>query len=587
VDEEEPISNAVLPIMLPNLRSKTDLVHKQVFYETLQTVPCEIKHVSHQSSHIASAFWGSDFHEAHGLTYDGGMLNETDFGGLYFCNAKSGITQTHKFDALIYAKVTTLYTFVTALLGFSPMKHEGKITGLSAYGSPNAECDRILQRWLTEDYKALEETLLWINEYDREHLPVLYPNTPGLAKFKSEIASISKEDLAYAVQRYTEQHVLDILDNVDLNKSKNICLAGGLFANVKLNQRVYEKGFEKIFIAPAMTDDGTALGAALHVAAQKYQFQQFRTTDYFLGLEQSKSRIEEYLKEQGIRYECTPDDDGKIAEYLSKNQTVAIFQGRMEFGPRALGNRSILASTTDPKVNISLNEKLNRTEFMPFAPMTLVEFAGECYLNIDKVLHAAEFMTITFDCTDFMKEKSPAAVHIDGTARPQIVTKAANPTIHNILSTYQKLTGIPSIINTSFNVHEEPITCTIEDALNGFLLSGLDYLYLPEIGIVSRVDNSSNRIAALERGLKGKTKLREKSIINGLQDRYFMLLESNRQLASDLIERTHALEASNAELIERTRRLEFAEPKVAELESVIEEKNHYIQLLKQSQPVDS
>jgi len=148
----------------------------------------------------------------------------------------------------------------------------------------------------------------------------------------------------------------------------------------------------------------------------------------------------------------------------------------MEYGPRALGNRSILYHAREPEVNQWLNTRLGRTEFMPFAPVTLFEAREKCYHNIKGAEHAAEFMTITFDCTDFMRESCPAAVHVDGTARPQLIRREVNPGYYDILTEYEKLSGIPSLINTSFNMHEEPIVNSPEDAVRAFLQGALDYL---------------------------------------------------------------------------------------------------------------
>jgi carbamoyltransferase len=157
---------------------------------------------------------------------------------------------------------------------------------------------------------------------------------------------------------------------------------------------------------------------------------------------------------------------------------VARCDGRMEYGPRALGNRSILYQPTDASVNEWLNKRLKRTEFMPFAPVTLAEFADQCYENLDGARYPAQFMTITFNCTDWMKKHCPAVVHIDGTARPQLIHHDTNPSYYRILNEYYKITGLPSLINTSFNMHEEPIVCTPHDAIRGFLQGNLDYLAL-------------------------------------------------------------------------------------------------------------
>jgi len=166
---------------------------------------------------------------------------------------------------------------------------------------------------------------------------------------------------------------------------------------------------------------------------------------------------------------------------LVQGKTVARCAGRMEYGPRALGNRSILFHARDPRANQWLNEKLKRTEFMPFAPATLAEEAHRCYLNLEVAADTARFMTITYDCTDFMKQSSPAAVHVDGTARPQLVDAQTNPSFHAILSAYHRRTGVPSVLNTSFNIHEEPIVCSPADAVQTFLAGDLDALALEDL----------------------------------------------------------------------------------------------------------
>ena len=153
-----------------------------------------------------------------------------------------------------------------------------------------------------------------------------------------------------------------------------------------------------------------------------------------------------------------------------------VLNGRMEYGPRALGNRSILYRSTEPEVNQWLNQRLGRTEFMPFAPATRFEERHRCYDNIKGAEHASQFMTITFNCTDFMKCNCPAAVHVDGTARPQLVLEEVKPSFCRIVREYYQLGGIPSIINTSFNMHEEPIVNSPADAVRAFLQGNLDYL---------------------------------------------------------------------------------------------------------------
>ncbi len=166
----------------------------------------------------------------------------------------------------------------------------------------------------------------------------------------------------------------------------------------------------------------------------------------------------------------------EIARLLADGAVVARFNGRMEYGPRALGNRTILYQATDPSVNYWMNDALKRTEFMPFAPIVMAEHADKCFLNVDGAENTARFMTITFDCTDWMAKTFLGVVHVDNTARPQLVSEKDNPSMYRILAEYHKLTGYPVLINTSFNMHEEPIVCTPCDAVRAFKLGHLDYL---------------------------------------------------------------------------------------------------------------
>jgi carbamoyltransferase len=198
-------------------------------------------------------------------------------------------------------------------------------------------------------------------------------------------------------------------------------------------------------------------------------------TVYF-GPDYSEADIRAVLEREGLKYERSDEIEERIAELLATNAIVGRFNGRMEYGPRALGNRSVLYPAREPEVNQWLNKQLGRTEFMPFAPACLAEEAPKLFKNLSGCEKTAEFMTITFDCTDEMKCHSPAAVHVDGTARPQLVRPDRNQSFYRILKAYQARTGIPVLINTSFNMHEEPIIGSPDDAVRAFLLGNIDYL---------------------------------------------------------------------------------------------------------------
>ena len=199
------------------------------------------------------------------------------------------------------------------------------------------------------------------------------------------------------------------------------------------------------------------------------------------AFEVGTKRFDDYTRE------ITPGQvEEEIAELLSRGEIVARFNGSLEYGPRALCNRSIIYHGRDASVNVWLNKKLNRSEFMPFAPVTTAEVAPECFVDWSEDDPAADFMTMTYDCTEWFKTMCPACVHIDGTARPQIVRKDIQPQLHALLESYIQSTGEPAIINTSFNNHEEPINCSIEDALRSLSIGNVDALLIGDFLVESR-----------------------------------------------------------------------------------------------------
>ncbi|MBU1652207.1 carbamoyltransferase, partial [bacterium] len=251
----------------------------------------------------------------------------------------------------------------------------------------------------------------------------------------------------------------------------DVVLAGGIFANVKINQCIAEiDGVQSLFVHPNMGDGGTATGAAMlvwadHLRAQGKTYEPEAIDEVYYGPGYDDREIEKALGNYSFQFRKSNDIEADTAEMVAHKKIVGRFNGRMEYGPRALGNRSILADPTDPAINDWLNERLSRTEFMPFAPSALYESANKLYRNYTAGEYASYFMTITFDVEKEWAEKARAVAHVDNTARPQVVKKQANPSYHKILQEYEKRTGLPLFVNTSFNAHEEPIVCTPDDAL--------------------------------------------------------------------------------------------------------------------------
>ena len=227
-----------------------------------------------------------------------------------------------------------------------------------------------------------------------------------------------------------------------------------------------------------MGDGGLSLGAAAlsHIKHSKKKIEKLKSA--YLGKDFKENQIKDAIRFYKLDPLKLNSIDTYVAKKLHEGKVVGLFNGKMEFGPRALGNRSILSRATDPKINNSLNKKLKRTEFMPFAPITLAKQKHKMYFDSKKGSLAGKYMTMTYNCSKKMKKISPAAVHVDGTARPQFVDAKYNLNLHSILFEYFKISKIPNLINTSFNMHEEPIVYTPKDAIRAFLQSEIDYLYI-------------------------------------------------------------------------------------------------------------
>ena len=408
----------------------------------------------HHDTHAANAFYASGVDRSLVLVLDG--YGSGCCGGVYLAGP-AGIEPLHRY-AFPYS-LGIFYEQVTSALGFRPSRHEGKIVGLAAYGDPEILSPMLLSRFdlADGDIKLRAPQNCLITRAMACHFP--------------------KRDIAAAYQRVLEVVACHSLAYwLDKTGASSVVMSGGVHANVKLNQRVREvSGIDHVFVYPNMGDGGCATGAAMLACDPAQRSRQAFANVYF-GPDYSDEEIAAALDAEGLKYERSDDIERRIAEVLAEDAIVGRFYGRMEYGPRALGNRSILYPAQDPEVNQWLNDQLGRTEFMPFAPAVLAERAGELFHNLEGCEQTAEFMTITFDCTEAMKRHSPAAVHVDGTARPQLVTPESNPSFHKVLSHYYEITGIPVLINTSFNMHEEPIVGTPTDAVRAFLLGNIDYL---------------------------------------------------------------------------------------------------------------
>jgi len=292
---------------------------------------------------------------------------------------------------------------------------------------------------------------------------------------------VKREDVAAAAQGLLEESVVEyVRHSHQAHPRRQIVMAGGVFANVKLNQRICEiPGVEAVFIHPNMGDGGGSYGAAILALKEAHPALNIRPkalNNVYFGPEYSEAQIKEAIDRFEVSCIYVKDIEARVAEEIARKKIVGRFSGRMEYGPRALGNRSILADPTDTTINDWLNKRLKRTEFMPFAPSTLDRAAPAMYRNFSGGAYTSSFMTITFDVVQEWIDRAPAVVHVDGTARPQVVFRENNPSYYRILEEYEKRTGLPLFVNTSFNMHEEPIVCSPEDAIRSYLAGSVDVM---------------------------------------------------------------------------------------------------------------
>jgi carbamoyltransferase len=293
--------------------------------------------------------------------------------------------------------------------------------------------------------------------------------------------------VAASVQDVLEEMTIASLDRImQRTPAQNLALCGGVFANVKLTQRIAERfPFKEIFVYPAMSDQGEAAGGALEYLLARDGLKTWLANrsalpDVYLGRDYTAGADDVFRAAGAEAVLATSGGDAELAQRCAKliveGKTVGTYLGRGEYGPRALGARSIMASAVDRKINDWLNQRLERTEFMPFAPVVRQERCTDLFNLPQSLMYTAQFMTVTCNVKPEWKDRIPAVVHVDGTARPQVVARETNPLYYDIIHEYERLTGIPALINTSFNVHEEPIINRPQDALKALQQGRVDYV---------------------------------------------------------------------------------------------------------------
>lgn len=434
----------------------------------------------HHVSHAASAYFPSPFEDAAIVTADGvGEWASTTIG------IGHGIDLDLTHEIRYPHSLGLLYSAFTAYLGFEVNEGEYKVMGMAAYGRPT-QVDKVRRLLHLADDGSFGLDLRYVG-YHHGLSSVTEPFVELFGPRRQNGAALEQRyaDIAASIQVVTEEAMLGLARRArQISGSENLCLAGGVALNVLANARIVrEAGFQRVWIQPAAGDSGGCIGAATYLYHTVLRNERRHRMDTaYLGPSFSTEDIHAILDRQNVPYTVLAADAiaPTVARLLADNNVIGWFQGRMEFGPRALGARSILANPTDPTMKDTLNARIKHREaFRPFAPSTLVE-AAPTYFEFGGPLDAFEspYMLVTARVRPDKQRLLPAVTHLDGTARVQTVSRQQNPLYYALIEEFGKLTGVPVLVNTSFNVQGEPIVCTPEEAFNSFAHTDMDYLVM-------------------------------------------------------------------------------------------------------------
>lgn len=461
-----------------------------VFNINEEKIKAEIINVEHHRAHMASAFFASPFEESAILSIDG-------FGD--FTSTMIGIgkgTKIEVLDSVIYPhSVGVFYTAFTQYLGFDNYGDEYKVMGLAPYGNPTMT-DKIKDVLIFKDnglfeinkkyFKHPKEGVQMSWEEGNPHIEPIYSNYMvevfGKPRAKNEDLTQYHKDLAASIQKVTEELIFHILNHLQKRTGvKNICIAGGVAQNSVANGKILDNTtFENIYIPPAGHDAGTAIGSALWLYNHIQGNSRIKPmTHSYFGSQFGDDEVEEFCKSKGINYKKYSDEKlyDTVVDCLINAGVIGWFQGRAEFGPRALGHRSIICDPTRDDAKELINAKIKRRElFRPFAPSILKECVSDYFEKVDNV----PFMEKVFPFKNDKKEKLKAVVHVDGSGRLQTVDKTIEPKYYALINAFYQQTGTPILLNTSFN-ENEPIVNTPAEAYACFSRTNMDMLVIGNI----------------------------------------------------------------------------------------------------------
>lgn len=489
---KNPLAN--VGMVMDRIKNAKNVASLEEEFEKEFGVPADvikpkIHQIEHHRSHLASAFFASPYDEAAILSIDG----SGDFTTTMIATGKGNKIEV--LDSVDFPVSAGLfYTAFTQYLGFPHYGDEYKVMGLAPYGEPLYVDDIKNMLRFTEDglfkwdQKYFTQATKIKLDYENNIPTVSQLYTKkiedvfGPARQKGDELTQKHKDIAASVQRVCEDLVMHILTHLQKRTGlKNVCIAGGVAQNSVANGKVLSQTpFENLYIPSAGHDAGISMGAGLYLYNQILDNERAEPIyTAYTGSRFSNEEIEAYLKERGMEYQKLDDAQlyDKITDKLLEPGVVGWYSGRAEFGPRALGGRSIIADPRNPKAKDLLNSKIKRREsFRPFAPSILKEYVAEYFTKVEDV----PFMEKVLPIKPEKHKEIPAVTHVDGTGRLQTVMKEVSPRYYDLIDTFRKKTGTPILLNTSFN-ENEPIVNTPEEALNCFLRTDMDMLVMENI----------------------------------------------------------------------------------------------------------
>jgi carbamoyltransferase len=488
---------AMTPHLAPDTRPRVIDAYRKVYAETVsneriaeeianlfddRVANAKIHFVPHHLAHAASAFYSSGYRESGVLTIDG--FGEKS-SSIFAIGGPDGLQVLE--ETLLPGSLGALYMMMTAYLGFKPLEGEYRVMGLASYGNATAYAKKF-----EELFEQQSDGTCLTTSLARADFAAYIESLFGPARVPGGPVTRREMDIAASLQKCFEDAMLCRAAYLKQKYAiKRICLAGGAALNVVMTGKLARSGlFEKTYVFPAAGDDGASVGAAqyVHHAILRQPPRGAPVRTMSLGPGFSQNQVERALQSHvgKLAFHKVDNIEEAVADALVDGKVIGWFQGRMEFGPRALGNRSILADPRTDEMRDAVNARVKlREEFRPFAPAAIAEFSND-YFDMSDVVRA-NFMEFVVPARPLGAEKAKAVVHVDGSARIQTVERSENEPFWKIIEAFRQRTGVPIVLNTSFNVRGEPIVCTPEDAIRCFLSTNIDLLVIESYVVAKKV----------------------------------------------------------------------------------------------------